>query len=68
MDREEFDRYINKALASMNVYETVADNPEKWDALYERLKEFPPEWVERVAMEGAIDINKDDPKDNFGLN
>ena len=58
MDREEFDRYINRALAKMNAHQTVEDDPDKWDSLFERLKEFPPEWVERVAMEGAIEIRK----------
>ena len=60
MDREEFDRYINRALAKMNVHETVEDDPDKWDSVFERLKELPPEWVERVAMEGAIAIRKDE--------
>ena len=60
MDREEFDRYINRALAKMNAHQTVEDDPAKWDSLLERLKEFPPEWVERVAMEGAIEIRKDE--------
>ena len=60
MDREEFDRYINRALAKMNVHETVEDDPDKWDSVFERLKELPREWVERVAMEGAIAIRKDE--------
>ncbi len=68
MDRTEFDRYINKALASMDLRETVADNPEKWDSLFERLKDYPPEWVERVAMEGAIEIDNESNRNNFGLN